>query len=168
MPLTKLNFTGQPTLSHANLPAGSILQKEVYNFATTGHLSTTSTTSAQVGTVQVSITPKKANSKILIEAITGMAIANQSYLCWELYQDSTPLIEVTNNYSSSYYYGWVYTRFGGSGSSYAPLQAKHVVDAGSTTSRTYKLYHRNFTGSGIAYSAHAGTYISMYATEIAQ
>ena len=168
MPLTKLNFTGQPTLPHENLPAGSILQKEVYNFATTGHLYTTSTTSAQAGNVQVSITPKKANSKILVEVSTGMSIANQSYLCWELYQDSTPLIEVTNNYSSSYYYGWVYARFSGSGSSYAPLHAKHIADAGSTNSRTYKLYHRLYTGSGTAYTVHAGNYISMIATEIAQ
>ena len=168
MPLTKLNFSGQPTLPHANLPTGSILQKQTFTLATTSHLSTTSTTSAQAGNVQVSITPKKANSKILIEVSTGMSILNTSYLVWELYQDSTPIIEQTNDYSSEYYYGWIYARVSGSGSVYTPLQAKHTVDAGSTNSRTYKLYHRLFTGSSIVYTTHVGSHISMYATEIAQ
>ena len=168
MALTKLNFGGSQTaLSSVNMPSGSILQKEIFHQSTSTHLYTQSTTSAQVGNVQVSITPKKANSKILIEATTGMALLNQSYLSWELYQDSTPLIQVTQNYGSSYYYGWIYGR-STQGSFYGPLTAQHTVDASSTNQRTYKLYHRTYTGTAISYSCHAGSYIKMIATEIAQ
>jgi len=168
MALTKLNFSGQPTISHVNMPAGSILQKQLFTLAPlTSHISTTSTTSAQASNVQISITPKKANSKILIEVGTGMTNLNSSGLVWELYEDSTALITESGNYASPYRYGWIYGV--SSGSFYGSLTAKHTVDAGSTNLRTYKLYHKLTTGgSGTGYTAHEGNYISMYATEIAQ
>ena len=168
MPLTKLNFTGQPTISHVNLPAGSILQKQLFTLAPTTHISTTSTTSAQAGSVQVSITPKKANSKILIEVETGMTVLNSNPTAWELYEDSTAIITEAGNHNSPYRYGWLYN-YSETGAVYGATSAKSVVNAGSTNSRTYKLYHKIATGqSGIAYTAHEGGYISMFATEIAQ
>jgi len=169
MPLTKLNFSGQPTISHVNLPAGSILQKQLFTLAPTAHISTTSaTTSAQAGNIQISITPKKANSKILIEVSTGMGIKNTSTLVWELYEDSTAIITEAGNHNSPYRYGWLYN-YSETGAVYGATSAKSVVNAGSTNSRTYKLYHKIATGqSGIAYTAHEGGYISMFATEIAQ
>ena len=168
MPLTKLNFTGQPTISHVNLPAGSILQKQLFTLAPTAHISTTSTTSAQAGNIQISITPKKANSKILIEVSTGMSIKNTSTLVWELYEDSTAIITEAGNHNSPYRYGWIYN-YSETGAVYGATSVKSVVDAGSTNSRIYKLYHKIAnTQSGTAYTAHEGGYISMFATEIAQ
>ncbi len=63
MALTKLNFTGQPTVPSANMPTGSVLQVVSAEDDTSF---STSSTSFQSTSVTATITPSSTSSKILI------------------------------------------------------------------------------------------------------
>ena len=70
MALTKLNFTGQPTLPATSLPAGSIIQTQVAQFqeGINGHTfgGATAGQTANASNVFVTITPLVSTSKLLV------------------------------------------------------------------------------------------------------
>ncbi len=63
MALTKLNFTGQPTLPSANMPTGSVLQVVQQVDSTTANINSSSYTATGL---TKSITPTSTSSKILV------------------------------------------------------------------------------------------------------
>tara|TARA_B100001057_G_scaffold105083_1_gene102581 strand:- start:233 stop:727 length:495 start_codon:yes stop_codon:yes gene_type:complete len=67
MALTKLNFSGQPTLPSASMPTGTVLQsKSTGDVGDLGQVNTGNTTFTDISGVDLVITPIKSNSLFLI------------------------------------------------------------------------------------------------------
>ena len=161
--------------SAINMGAGSVIQTQTayLHLNANANLSTSSTTAVQIGdgtsftNLQVSITPRFSNSKVLVTCYSNMMyIPNNVSLGWELYRDSTALVVRSGDYAVPNYYGWVYTFQSGGGSHYGPMEGKHIDTPNTTSAVTYKPYHRLDSGSGTAYSCHSGGHMIMTATEI--
>jgi hypothetical protein len=164
------------TINGLNAGAGSVVQTQTLVYETnsagvTTHISTNSATSAQMGVgtpyglVELAITPKFQNSKILITLTSMMSMVNNaSELIWELYRDSTALIVSSNSFTTPNYYGWMYAYAGG-GAQYRTLSACHVDTPNTTSTITYKPYHLRKSGA-ICYTLHYGSQMVMTLTEI--
>ena len=120
----------------------------------------------QWGSSTVSITPKFANSKILITLNSNMAIINNaSELIWELYRDSTGILVSAGAFNNTAnYFGWMYAYAGG-GAQYRSLSASHVDTPNTTSTITYKPYHLRKSGAECT-SLHWGSQMVMTLTEI--
>jgi len=161
--------------SAINMGAGSVVQTQTtYLHAnTSSHISIASTTAVQIGdgtsytNLQVSITPRFSNSKVLITCYSNMIyIPNNVSMDWELYRDSTALVVRSGDYAVPNYYGWVYNFQNSGGSFYGSSLGQHIDTPNTTSAVTYKPYHRLDQGSGTAYSCHSGGHMIMTATEI--
>ena len=158
-----------------NMGAGSIVQTQTALFPTgNAHITVASQTATQMsnancGNVQVSITPKFNNSKILVTLTSSMAFyqSGNDYM-WELHRDSTPIVQVSSDHAVPNYYGWVYFYDGTSGgiSNYHPVVAQHTDTPNTTSQVTYKGFHRGGNNSNTAYACHLGGQMVMTATEI--
>jgi len=124
----------------ANAPSGSVIQ--VVQATATGSTSTSGGTYIATN-LAVSITPSSASSKILVFGqmfVVGNASISQPNIT--LYRSGTELI-------GSYGLGNFYSVSGGYMESIAAFS---FLDSPATTaSRTYTIYGRNPSGSGIAY-----------------
>jgi len=171
MAATKL--TG--TLDAARLSAGSVVQTQTALFlAGNAHISVASQTATQMtnancGNVQVSITPKFNNSKILVTLTSSMTFYQSgNEYTWELHRDSTPIVQYSGDHAVPNYYGWVYFYDGSSGtiSNYHPVTAQHTDTPSTTSQVTYKGFHRGGNNSNTAHACHLGGQMLMIATEI--
>jgi len=172
----KLANTLDLSAKSLTMPAGSIVQTQTLVYETNTaqaqtQVSTNSTTSAQIGAgtphglVQLAITPKFQNSKILITLNSNMAIINNaSELVWELYRDSTGIIVSSDSFNTPNYFGWLYAYAGG-GAQYRSLYASHVDTPNTTSTITYKPYHLRKSGAECT-SLHWGSQMVMTLTEI--
>lgn len=173
----KLANTLDLSAKSLTMPAGSIVQTQTLLYETntaqaTTLVSTNSTTSAQMGAgtpyglVELAITPKFQNSKILITLNSSMSIINNaSELIWELYRDSTPLLVSAGAFNgTANYFGWMYAYAGG-GAQYRSLSASHVDTPNTTSTITYKPYHLRKSGAECT-SLHWGSQMVMTLTEI--
>lgn len=88
MALTKLNFSGQPTLPVSSFPTDSVLQVKENTAQTEAALTTTSY-SATSTTVQ--ITPSSSTSKILVMGRMPFQTASSGMISFSLFRDSTNL-----------------------------------------------------------------------------
>jgi len=160
-----------------NLGAGSIVQTQTLVYETNSaqvstQVATNSTTSAQMGAgtpyglVELAITPKFANSKILITLNSNMSIINNaSELIWELYRDSTGILVSAGAFNNTpNYFGWMYAYAAG-GAQYRSLSASHVDTPNTTSTITYKPYHLRKSGAECV-SLHWGSQMVMTLTEI--
>jgi hypothetical protein len=157
-----------------NIGAGSIVQTQTLLYESknsTTQVATNSTTSAQIGAgtpyglVELAITPKFQNSKILITLNSNMSIINNaSELIWELYRDSTGIIISSNAQGTPNYFGWMYAYAAG-GAQYRTLYASHVDTPNTTNTITYKPYHLRKSGAECT-SLHWGSQMVMTLTEI--
>ncbi len=101
MALTKLNFSGQPSIPSASMPTGSVLQTIVHQTATpvsftasgtSEELLIASNASDSTTHLSLSITPKATTSKILLSAsIMCEANGNNYNPLWAFHRDSTKL-----------------------------------------------------------------------------
>ena len=97
MALTKLNFTGQPTLPSANMPTGSVLQ--VVSDTPTSSMTTSSSNYNFI--ISKAITPSSTSSKILIMAVVhGAAQASNIELKLAIHRGGTALTGEFKNYAS--------------------------------------------------------------------
>ena len=161
--------------SAINMGAGSIVQTQVALFeAGNAHISVASQTStimnnANAGNIEIAITPKFNNSKILVTLNSSMVfyVSGKDYV-WELYRDSTALVTYSSDYSVPNYYSWVYFYDGTSGgiSNYHDVEAKFIDTPNTTSQVTYKGYHRGGNNTTTAYACHQGGQMVMTATEI--
>jgi len=161
--------------SAINMGAGSVVQIQTtyLHLNTSTNLSVSSTTSVQIGdgtsytNLEVSITPRFSNSKILVTCYSNMIwIPNNVSMDWELYRDSTALVVRSGDYAVPNYYGWVYNFQNSGGNFYGSSLGQHIDTPNTTSAVTYKPYHRIDSGSGTAYSCHNGGHMIMTATEI--
>lgn len=158
-----------------NMGAGSIVQTQTALFSTgNAHISVASTTATQMtnancGDVEIAITPKFNNSKILVTLFSGMVfyISGKDYV-WELHRDSTPIVQYSSNHSVPNYYAWVYFYDGTTGgiSNYHPVTAQYIDTPNTTSQVTYKGFHRGGNNSTAHYACHLGSQMLMTATEI--
>ena len=173
----KLASTLDLSAKTLTMPAGSIVQTQTLVYETNSaqvstQVSTNSATSAQIGAgtpyglVELAITPKFQNSKILITLNSNMAIINNaSELIWELYRDSTALIVSAGAFNNTAnYFGWMYAYASG-GAQYRTLYASHVDTPNTTNTITYKPYHLLKSGAECT-SLHWGSQMVMTLTEI--
>jgi len=157
-----------------NLGAGSIVQTQTLVYKSDKaqtQVSTNSTTSAQIGAgtphgvLELAITPKFLNSKILITLVSNMGFVNNaSELVWELYRDSTGILVSSEALGTPNYFGWMYSYASG-GAQYRTLSASHVDTPNTTSTITYKPYHLRKSGAE-CYSLHWGGQMVMTLTEI--
>jgi S-formylglutathione hydrolase FrmB len=88
MALTRINNQALTNVTSAGLPSGTVLQ--VKSVSSTSPFTSTSTSWTTVANLSVSITPKSANSKILIMyAVSGNA--NTRYWSLTAFRDSTAI-----------------------------------------------------------------------------
>lgn len=166
--------TAGGTTSIIKPASGSIIQTQTLLYKSDKaqtQVSTNSTTSAQMGAgtahgvVELAITPKFQNSKILITLNSSMGFVNNaSELVWELYRDSTGILVSSEALGTPNYFGWMYSYASG-GAQYRTLYASHVDTPNTTSTITYKPYHLRKSGSE-CYSLHWGSQMVMTLTEI--
>ena len=141
-------------VDYIDLPSGSILQT-VYN-QTQAHpyFSTTSTSLVSTG-FSLSITPKYSNSKLLVSGavqvnVNGSMAAMGGGLA--LYRDG---VNLTPSGGASGNFGFYYQNT--TGDMYQKLPFTFYLNANSTTTTTFVLYMRSWTGSAVAVNLHDGT-----------
>tara|TARA_R100001460_G_scaffold80999_1_gene121918 strand:+ start:162 stop:641 length:480 start_codon:yes stop_codon:yes gene_type:complete len=158
MALTKLNFSGQPTLPSANMPTGSVLQ--VVSSANYGTSNSTGGSDSDTG-LSATITPQFATSKILIMVNQPLSISQDTNsardIKFEIYRgSSTSLISGMAEISNQ------------SGGKIAGYNAQIFLDSPNTTSATtYKTKYGVNAGSTDVYSQQHGTSSNMILMEIA-
>ncbi len=97
MALTKLNFSGQPTVPSAKMPTGSVLQ--VVSDTPTSSMTTSSSNYNFI--ISKAITPSSTSSKILIMAVVhGAAQASNIELKLAIHRGGTALTGEFKNYAS--------------------------------------------------------------------
>ncbi len=121
------------------MPAGHVIQTAT-TLSTANNGSYTSTSLSHISTFDVAFTPKFSNSLIRI-TFNGMVDQSTSgtvnpWFSFAFYQDSTDL---TSGFT---YNGTGYIQFIGSSAGSRLVNYTDIFDAGSTSSRTYKLYIR--------------------------
>ena len=135
---------GKTTANTVEMPEGSVIQvKKTYYGANSGVYNSSSY--SHISPYDVTITPKFSNSLMRVtwigqqNAMTNGSSANP-YCYYALYQDST----IVSNHNISYGGSGYIQMIGGSGSSGFGQSLQTIVtdllSAGSTSSRTYKIY----------------------------
>ena len=145
MALTKLNFSGQPTLPSAKMPTGSVLQ--VIHSEMDGADSATavgSLTSYTDTGLSVSITPSSTSSKILVFVSTNIGASHSSSTTAARYD-----LRLVNNDASATAYEsrYVGTDYQGSGNLSVHDTFHGYFSPSSTSSQTYKVQTRVAGGS---------------------
>ena len=156
------NFIGGSSGFLADAPKGSILQYIEVAQSVIGPRFSTSSTSYTATNYLVDITPKKADSMIIIQGSFSNSIQPDGYAYFRCRQDgvANDLYEAGNGSGS--YSDWQQTPF------------KYVFFPGDTNSHQYKIYARSSNGSKTVYVGWSGSAGStrnwnhMCAIEIAQ
>ena len=158
MALTRINNQALPTLDHSKMPSGSTLQVKTATLTSNAAYSTTSYVASGL---KVSITPKYANSKILILCDVGMAnchATSSTEVSLTIYRDSTNLD--TSSYGHFF-------RGANSNTGYAPISIM-IYDSPNTTSEiTYELYGKSGTSGQAVNGPHSSSQSQITVMEIA-
>ena len=147
------------TLGSARLPAGSVIQV-VSSLIATGYYRSTASSSYLASGLSISITPKKADSKILV-CFSGADCDNlvggrQVYLT--IFRDGTVNLGAGSAQSLADYYSDVRT--------ITPLSMSCVDTPNTTSPVTYEMYVTN--AQGACYVSSQSAAFTVYAMEIAQ
>jgi hypothetical protein len=167
-----VDFDSMPTVNGVEMvssTSGEIVQMRITQFVNrSAHIYTNSTTFTSTG-VSVSITPKYANSTILVSAMSGMGYGRSGgRLLWALHRSGAGvtdgyIINKTTSYSTDYYHSWIYA----DASSWQTLYAEHLDTTHNTTQQlTYRLDHAQWSSTSHSYTAHQGHPVLMKAIEI--
>ena len=139
MSILKVDTINEKTTGNGVHIKGHVVQ--VAHNSQDGNIVTTS--SSYVLGLACAITPKFATSKLKIMILGGRnyytTVAQHDlrlYVDGSPYSGSGRLTSIYNNNSST------------SSVHYGPWSLMEYVDAGSTSARTYQLYHKNASGSG--------------------
>ena len=163
MSILKVDTINEKTTGNGVQIAGHVVQ--VAHNSQDGNIVTTS--SSYTLCIACAITPKFATSKIKIMILGGRNYYNSvAQHDLKLYVDGSPysgsgrLTSIYNSNSST------------SSVHYGSWSLMEYVDAGSTSARTYQLYHKNASGSGsnmwLNNSSTGDIFLHMIIEEIAQ
>ena len=156
------NFVGGSSGFLADAPKGSILQYVEVAQSVIGPRFSTSSTSYTATNYLVNITPKKADSMIIIQGAFSASIQSVGYGYFRCYQDGVSSDLYEAGHGSGNNSDWQQTPF------------KYVFFPGDTNSHQYKIYVRSYNSSQtlcMGWSASAGStrnWNHMCAIEIAQ
>tara|TARA_R100001460_G_scaffold25883_1_gene52145 strand:+ start:268 stop:822 length:555 start_codon:yes stop_codon:yes gene_type:complete len=146
MALTKLNFTGQPTLPSANMPTGSVIQT-VQTYDNTNEQTYNATAFTNISHLNTTITPKLSNSKFLIQCTISGAHNDDAYVGFKLYKGNTEITGATHTAGSpgtGCMFGFTVDRGAGGnvGHHLQTVSAKflHTHGGDTSTAQTYKIY----------------------------
>jgi len=141
------------TLGTSRLPAGSVIQ--VVQAISSNYQSTSSTTPVGTG-LTASITPQSATNKILIliNASGAGTNANTTAVEFSIYKDSASLFVFDRLCS--------YTNSGGS--AYGVTSTTYLDTPSTTSTLTYELYYRKYSGTGNAYINNYASGAASYST----
>jgi len=157
---TVLTTAGVPSSA---MPAGSVLQV-VHNTTPVGRFGAAVTTFTDTGW-SVTITPKFANSKILINCFaTGYSTSHYMYL--DLYRDGTTSLSGSVNNGSG-----ITGPAAQHGAAWDTVGFFYYDSPNTTSAVTYNLYGRTASGIlyvGVVVSAFYPNHVYLSATEIAQ
>jgi hypothetical protein len=120
-------LTSASSISASKLPAGTVIQTQYYQSATTGSGTSTSSSYVDDG-VNVSITPLSASSKLYVICSTGCSVSG-GYAYFRI------LESVSNTVIQSYPWG----NFSGSPQQLDGFTMTGWYAPGNTTTRTFKL-----------------------------
>lgn len=139
------------------LPAGSVVQ------VVTGLCTSSTTLTGSTWTslsFSASITPKSANSKILVIGQMQIQFGSTAQPEITLYRNgSNALSAYADGFTS------LYSASGGYGEMYIPFS--HLDSPASTSSQTYAIYGRQVNGSNPAYFGSSSRYATITLLEIA-
>ena len=156
------NFVGGSSGFLADAPKGSILQYIEVAQSVIGPRFSTSSTSYTATNYLVNVTPKKADSMIIIQGSFSASIQSAGYGYFRCYQDGVSNDLYEAGHGSGNTSDWQQTPF------------KYVFFPGDTNSHQYKIYVRSYNSSQtlyIGWSSNAGStrnWNHMCAIEIAQ
>ena len=156
------NFVGGSSGFLADAPKGSILQYIEVAQSVIGPRFSTSSTSYTATNYLVNVTPKKADSMIIIQGAFSASIQSAGYGYFRCYQDGVSSDLYEAGHGSGNTSDWQQTPF------------KYVFFPGDTNSHQYKIYVRSYNSSQtlyIGWSSNAGStrnWNHMCAIEIAQ
>ena len=149
--LAELDYGHVP---YHKMPAGSVIQVVENSSVTTG-FTTTSTSAVDTG-ISITISPKQANSKLIISFNCSSQSSVASHIGFYIYKGSSPVIAST-------WGNWA----GGTGGVTQTSLVSVSENASTTAARTYKVFTKSHNGQTI-YAPHSGTIISATVMEIAQ
>jgi|TARA_R100000455_G_C6233006_1_gene94075 hypothetical protein len=156
------NFVGGSSGFLADAPKGSILQYIEVAQSVIGPRFSTSSTSYTATNYLVNVTPKKADSMIIIQGSFSASIQPDGYGYFRCYQDGVSSDLYEAGHGSGNTSDWQQTPF------------KYVFFPGDTSSHQYKIYVRSNSGAKTLYVGWSGSAGStrnwnhMCAIEIAQ
>ena len=142
-------------IEHGDLPTGSVLQVVSASTGTTTTIGTTAWVSAT--NLLVSITPKFANSKIMVTANVDFDANTANRIQWfSLFRGSTNLGDSGNGFSSN---------VADSGRMQSTIGMSYLDSPNTTSSTTYQVYSK--VNSNYAYINLYGSHSTITVTEIA-
>jgi len=154
MSILKVDSLVEKTSGNGVHIPGHVIQV-VENSSVAADFSTTSTSAVDTG-VSITISPKQANSKLIISFNCSSQSASATHIGLYIYKGSSSIIAST-------WGNWA----GGTGGVTQTSLVSVSENASNTAARTYKLYTRSHNGQTI-YSPHSSTIISTTVMEIAQ
>ena len=144
MALTKLNFTGQPTVPSAKMPTGSVLQ--VVSADASSQENTTSSSYVASSGVTLSITPSSTSSKILTICSPSLRVYENNG------SDANMRFALSRDGGSNFLYQAIHRTYdyGNSGTLSDISIAQIFLDSPSSTSTlTYTMYVKLVAGDQI-------------------
>ena len=158
--LAELDYGKVP---YHKMPAGSVIQVVDKLFTPTAHVTTTSLTYVDMGDpFNLSISPKLSNSKILIDIMLNPYIAgNGATGTYNIHNGSSQLGGAANGFG-------MVPSSGGTNGQYRHFNINASDTASSTSTITYRIYHRTANSGVTFYGNHATFTNYIRLTEIAQ
>jgi hypothetical protein len=145
------------------MPAGSVIQVVDKLFTPTAHVTTTSLTYVDMGDpFNLSISPKFSNSKILIDVMLNPYVAGNSATgTYNIHNGSGQIGHASNGFG-------MVPATGGSNGQYRHFNINASDTASSTSTITYRIYHRSDNSGVTFYGNHSNMTNYIRLTEIAQ
>ena len=158
----KLEELDYGQVPYHKMPAGSVIQVVRSSF-TAAHNTTTSTSFSSMGSpFNLSISPKRNNSIILIDMMLNPYVAgNGNSGAYNIHNGSGLLGHASNGYG-------IVPSTGGSNGQYRHFNINADDTASSTSTITYQLYHRSDSAGITFYGNHANFTNHIRLTEVAQ
>ena len=156
------------SIDHTNFPAGTIIQHQFSRILRTGHWSTASTSYIEIGSMNVTITPKYTNSRIyLIAEVYAHSQTGTPTFDWTFFRTisggSATNIAGAGLGSKQGQYG---SGADGSNNTYDRLHCSVIDDTHNTTSSIFYSYQMKRSGGSNSFYAHAGGENYVHAYEI--
>ena len=159
----KLKELDYGKVPYHKMPAGSVIQVVDKLFTPTSHVTTTSLTFVDMGDpFNLSISPKLSNSKILIDIMLNPYVAGNSATgTYNIHNGSGQLGHASNGFG-------MVPATGGSNGQFRRYNINATDTASSTSTITYRIYHRSATSGVTFYGNHSNMTNYIRLTEIAQ